>query len=88
MHQSLRGDEVIATVLDEVLNLKGWDPTSIYPDQCLGKDLEMSVAEIALFAQRLSERFLAGGSFDCKDWSDISLRQVVVLIRSAFSRTG
>lgn len=88
MHQSSRGDEVIATVLDEVMNLKGWDPTSIYPEQCLGKDVEMSVAEIAVFAQRLSEKFLAGGSFDCKEWSDISLRQVVVLIRAAFSKAA
>lgn len=79
-----RGDEVISTLLDEIVSLKGWDPSSIFPDNRLGSDLELSDAEITLLAKRLSDRFLLSGQFDCSEWREMSLQEIVSLIRSCY----
>lgn len=86
--QSRVRDEVVSTILDLIVDLKELDTTCVLPESLLGRDLEMSDSEIAEFANRLSHRFMPEGKFDHSNWGEISLRQVVSLVRGAYVKAS
>ena len=74
------GNPVIAGILDIVVDIKGWSPESIQPDDRLGVELEMSEVEIAAVAAFLHDRFRL--SSHLKLTRDLTLRQLASEIQS------
>jgi hypothetical protein len=76
------GDRIISTVLDVILEITGYDPSSLFPEYKLVADLNMSQSQIDKMVSQLAEFFAVDEDifvFDHHD--DMSLRKVVDLIR-------
>ena len=75
-----RGDLVVVSILDIIVEFKGWGPEAIQPDFALGRDLEMSSGDILEFARRLGEVFSTAAEVEFS--SDTTLRQIASSIKN------
>lgn len=80
---SSQGDPIIIAMFDELVEIKGWDPASIWPDYKFSSDLEMSQEDFNKLINRLSHMFLCGSKVEFSNWKSVSLRDVVDRIRVA-----